>query len=103
MNAILEQPPRVEPEPNPEADAFFEIVDGQKVWSEPISLLSMILANQLLGHLKIFCKGKNLGIPVLEVMFRLNLPKDRKRRPDIAFVSFEKWPANKPFAYRDEA
>jgi Uma2 family endonuclease len=45
------------------------------------------------------------GKVVVEVLFRLRLTLDtsRKRRPDIAFVSFERWASDRPMSSRDNA
>ena len=50
-----------------------------------------------------FAETKDLGVAVTETLFRLALPVDRNRRPDVAFVSFERWPKDRPMVYRDNA
>ena len=47
----------------------------------------------------------NLGEVVGEVLFRLPLEEDagRNRRPDVAYVSFDRWPADRPMPGRDNA
>src|SRR5262249_21197814 len=42
---------------------------------------------------------------IVESLFRLPLPSDRSsnRRPDVAFVSYQRWPANRPQPISDNA
>ena len=50
------------------------------------------IANVLYGFLWEFLRGHSLGWAVLEVLFRLSDDPVLERRPDVAFVPFERWP-----------
>jgi Uma2 family endonuclease len=76
-------------------DALYEIIDGQRVELPPMSAYSAVLASWLVARLDVFADGDNLGRAVCEVLFHLPLNGDRNRRPDGAFVSFQRWPRNR--------
>ena len=74
-------------------DAPYEIVNGEKV-VKPMSTFENVLAGILFNHLQNHASANNLGRATIEVLFDLpNLPNNR--RPDVAFVSFVRWPANR--------
>jgi Uma2 family endonuclease len=66
-----------------------EIIDSQHVELPPKSILASRVTSKLLGHLchHLLSLGKPLGEALAETLFRLPLPVDRNRRPDVAFVS----------------
>jgi Uma2 family endonuclease len=72
-------------------DGLYEIIDGKRVEGPPMSIKSVRVATKLVGELLQFNKTHNLGEPVIEMLFRLPLERDRRRRPDVAFVSFTRW------------
>jgi Uma2 family endonuclease len=72
-------------------DLPYEIVDGRRVELPPMSVKSGIVATKLIGELLDYNKIHNLGQPVVEMLFRLPLERDRRRQPDVAFVSFKRW------------
>jgi Uma2 family endonuclease len=73
-------------------DFLFEVIDGQRVELPPMSAFAAIIASRLLGALHYFLLSHPLGEAVMETLFQLALPIDRNRRPDVAFVSFQRWP-----------
>ncbi|HKB01506.1 MAG TPA: Uma2 family endonuclease [Gemmataceae bacterium] len=73
-------------------EALFEIIDGVRV-ELPMSAENIFLANELSYQVSAFTRPRNLGRTVVEALFELPLPdRSRNRRPDMAFVSFERWP-----------
>src|SRR5207248_11543481 len=62
-----------------------------------------LVATNLLGELAFFSRAHPIGWPLSEMLFRLPLHGSRNRRPDVAFVSFERWPKNRPIPPRDNA
>ena len=54
------------------------------------------LATELCGTLRNFAKQHDLGWAVQEMLFDLTAAVGRKRRPDVAFVSYERWPRRRP-------
>lgn len=71
-------------------EALYEIIDGKKVELPPMSIRASRLASRLHGWLNPFCRDRNLGEAVMETLFHLPLPRDRNRRPDLAFVSAQR-------------
>ncbi len=95
-----------------ELEDLYEIVDGKKVWPrvgepEPANLyeivngeckeiprmgaVASVFASVLMGFLNAFGLQRKLGMAVVEVLFELG-PGGPSRRPDIAFIRFERWP-----------
>lgn len=73
-------------------DALYEVVRGVRVEPEPMAsraaLLNYELARQLGNHVK----GAGLGRVQSEGLFLLDSVSNQQRRPDSAFVSYERWP-----------
>ena len=84
-------------------DARFEIIDGVQVELPPISAYSAEVGNRIYRKLGQFLDKNDLGQTQHEVLFRLPLPRDRNRIPDVAFTSYERWPRDRPFPYRGNA
>ena len=68
-------------------DEHYEIIDGERVSLPPMSIRATWIASQLMQHLGNFGRTHNLGQTVGEGLFRLPLPIDRNRRPDVTFVA----------------
>ncbi|MBX9681886.1 MAG: Uma2 family endonuclease [Gemmataceae bacterium] len=74
------------------SEGLFEVVDGQAVEVPTTSFLANLIANRLMHKLSGFLDYTELGFAVAECLFKLSLPVDRQRRPDVAFVSAKRWP-----------
>lgn len=89
------------------AGEFYEVVDGRRVDTPLMSYYAGIVASELGGQLILQIHQQNPppGKVVVEVLFRLPLAigSSRKRRPDIAFVSFDRWASDRPKSSRDNA
>jgi Uma2 family endonuclease len=68
-------------------EPLYEIVDGQRVELPPMSILANRVTSKLHGCLAYHLFGNPVGEVLIETLFRLPLPVDRNRRPDVAFVS----------------
>ena len=80
----------------------YEVIDGEIVEVPEMGAYSSAVANTLRDHLYEFGKSSHSGRrPVMDMLFRVPLPDDesRNRRPDVAFISFDRWPQDKPIAY----
>jgi Uma2 family endonuclease len=88
---------------SPSDEPLFEIIDGQNVELPPMSAYAVMIANRLVGKLNEFAGPRDLGQAVTEMLFHLQLPVNRNRRPDGAFVSYQRWPKGKPMSLRDNA
>lgn len=73
----------------------YEIIDGQRVELPPMSVDSQVLASRLVRHLGNYGTAHDIGEACSEVLFKLPLKKDRNRKPDVAFVSYARWPKYK--------
>ena len=70
----------------------YEVIDGVRVEREPMGAFETVLASWLCHLLNSFAVGRKLGLAVSEVLFVLNAQRNLRRRPDVAFVSFARWP-----------
>jgi Uma2 family endonuclease len=75
---------------------FFEIIDGIKVDLPPMSSYAVRIANILSQRIAAFAEPQDLGESIVEDIFNLRLPLDRNRRPDVAFISRQRWPKDRP-------
>ena len=81
-------------------EPLFEIIDGKRVEIPPMSAFASLIASTLFGYL--FPHAISRGHLVMETLFAL-AGLGRNRRPDIAFVSFERWPKLRPHNKDDNA
>jgi Uma2 family endonuclease len=88
-------------------DDLYEIVDGQRTETPPMSYFAGLLSTDLSLELGAYIRQQSPqpGHLAVEVLFRIPLTIDtsRKRRPDIAFVASERWPIDRPKSPRDDA
>lgn len=90
----LPKPGSVETSPVPD-DSFYEVVDGQIVELPPMGAYECEIASLLALTLLQTVKIQKLGRVVVETLFWLDRSGKLIRRPDLAFVSAEKWPLRK--------
>jgi len=81
---------------------FFEITDGKKEEMPPMSSYAIQIANKLAFQLNSFAEKHELGEAIVEDIFNLRLSLDRNRRPDVAFVSYKRWPNDRPRQTEDD-
>lgn len=84
-------------------EAPFEIVDGEKVEMPAMSYFATLFCTRLAGELFVFLKKHDLGHVAIETVFRLAAPVNRNRRPDLAFVSYQRWPKDREKSKDDNA
>ena len=77
-----------------EPDGLYEVIDGRVV-EKPIGAYEIWLAGMVYGLLNPYVKGNSLGRAMPEMIFNLRPTVNRERRPDVAFVSFERWARNR--------
>ncbi len=80
----------------PPVDALYEIVDGKYEELPPMSTQASVVASRLVGELMAFAKTHQLGEAVGETLFGLTPQLRRKHRIDAAFVSYQRWPKDRP-------
>lgn len=80
------------------AGPFYEIVNGQVVEPPEMGVfetwIATVLSDAIVLHFA--QSGRRLGRTAVETLFRLDPESKQQRRPDLAFVSFERWPRDRP-------
>ena len=85
----------------PDDEEHYEVVDGRRVETPRMGTYETDIANELNGHLWQFARTNGLGKTEVEMLFRFDAAGDRKRRPDVAFVSYQRWPRGRRAAPND--
>jgi Uma2 family endonuclease len=75
-------------------DELYEVIDGKRVRTPPMAAIAVWTAFELARHLGNFAVA-SIGRAVTEMLFHLPAPIDRDRRPDVAFVSYQRWAKNR--------
>src|SRR5438046_1157441 len=70
----------------------YEIINGERVELPTMGAYQEVLASFMLGILEPFGRTNNLGRVVVETLFQLDREGKLQRRPDLAFVSYKRWP-----------
>ena len=84
------------PQDAAESDALYEVVNGEIVENTPKGICQIRLAFRLAYFLESFLEQTGLGISLTEGLFDFTAQIGNKRRPDVAFVSKDRWPRNMP-------
>jgi Uma2 family endonuclease len=72
-------------------EPLYEIENGQRVELPPMGAYETLIASGLLVYFSQYCRKKKLGRAVNEMLFEL-ATVERQRRPDVAVVSYKRWP-----------
>ena len=75
-----------------DTDNLYEVINGHITEQEPMGAFAVALASELAFFLRIFARQHNLGLVVTEMLFTLDAERDLQRRPDAAFVNYNRWP-----------
>jgi Uma2 family endonuclease len=83
----------------------YEVVDGDVVELPPMSDYSGQVANRLNRAVTRYLDANDIGESAVELLYRVPQVGDhtRNRRPDMAFVSYERWPRSRPISYTGNA
>jgi len=73
-------------------DALYEVIDGRIVETPAMGFDEALIATTLAAWIYHSGGGKRIGRVVTEALFKLDPSRDLKRRPDVAFISYERWP-----------
>jgi Uma2 family endonuclease len=76
-------------------DELYEIIDGQRIGLPPMAVYSVWIASLIHEHLAVFARTQGVGRALSEALFHLPSPVSRDRRPDVAFVSYQRWAKNR--------
>lgn len=74
-----------------EPDDLYEVVDGQIVEKTPMGVYESLVGSRLIARLDTFAYAHHCGRAVSEMLFNFG-PSFAQRRPDVAYVSYERWP-----------
>jgi Uma2 family endonuclease len=77
-------------------ESLYEVVKGQRVELPSMGIYAIWLASRLQNRINLFVERGRLGNVVTEALFILDPTVDQRRRPDVAFVSAERWPLDRP-------
>ena len=91
MSPALANPPETAQAP---LDSLYEVIDGRRVEKPPMAADSVWIASILVRELGTFARTHELGRVVCEMLFHLQANRPH-RRPDVAFVSYERWPRDR--------
>lgn len=69
---------------------LYEVINGARVEKPTMGKLAAASASVLLQYLALFAVQHNLGLVVSEMLFRLP-GVGKSRRPDLAFVAYDRW------------
>ncbi len=89
------------PPPQNGDDVLYEIVNGQYLELPPMSTFAVRIATLLGKALEVFAQAHQLGRVVIEALFALDASGKLKRRPDVAFVSYQRWAKGRPLPHTD--
>lgn len=106
MSAITEIPPAPPPSTSrtgKSAEPLWEIVDGQRVDLPEMSEVSNLIKTDIGAVLTTFVKQAKLGRAAVETPFILDEQEREQRRPDVAFISYERWPADRKARWEGES
>src|SRR4051812_32781702 len=78
--------------PPAEPDSHYEVVNGQIVETPDMGAFEVHLATSLVVYLGIYARTHQLGNVESEMLFQLESDPRLERRPDVAFVCYERWP-----------
>jgi len=73
-----------------EPEGLYEVINGQIV-EKPMGVYENWFASVVFSILDPFVKANAFGRVVQEMIFDLRPHVDRERRPDVAFVSYDRW------------
>jgi len=77
-------------------EPLYEIVNGVKLELPPMRIYASWLSTRIAFRLEALAEPARLGNVETEALFILDPIKDIRRRPDVAFVSADKWPLDRP-------
>lgn len=95
MSQAATLPPEAIPSPSPRDEPLYEIDNGAKVEKPPMGTFPVLVGSILDQLLGAHARANHLGRVVAEMLFKINKAGDPQRRPDVAFVSYERWPRDR--------
>jgi Uma2 family endonuclease len=93
--ATLEASPSLT-EPLLNGDILYEVVDGEIRQLPPMNARETQFASDLDGIVGNYAWNASLGLVQMQMLFLIDKSRKLQRRPDVSYVSFERWPKGKP-------
>lgn len=105
MSTVLDAPNFAIAETAPRLPDRYEIVNGEIQELPPMSFYATEVANQLKTAVDRYLITDDCGRSRIELLFKIPLPEDRtrNRQPDLVFVSYNRWPRNRPIPFTGNA
>jgi Uma2 family endonuclease len=75
----------------PANDVLYEVVNGEHVELPPMGVYESGISSDLGGFITAHARARKLGRSRIETLFRLVAAGGVERRPDVAYVSYERW------------
>jgi Uma2 family endonuclease len=91
MSQTIDAPPVARLDSLMSNERSYEIVNGQEVELPPMSAFESLLSFRIAKELDDAAEDRGLGQAVMEMLFRFG-PNRPQRKPDAAYVSFQRWP-----------
>lgn len=79
-----------------ESEVPYEVINGEIVELPPMGIFEGLIASLLDRQLQCYMATKGSGWIVTEILFDFSRIVGNKRRPDLAYVSYDRWPIVKP-------
>ena len=93
MATVTSSEPPVESAEVPRDDSLYEVIDGKAVEMKPMGTYPVEVASILQEYLAPFVRQARLGRTIVEALFLIDAKT--QYRPDLAFISQEKWPISR--------
>jgi Uma2 family endonuclease len=77
-------------------DILYEVADGEIRELPPMSARETQFASDLSGLVGNHAWGSSLGRVQTQMLFLIDSSRKLQRRPDVSYVSFQRWPKGKP-------
>lgn len=77
-------------------DVLYEVVGNEIRELPPMGARESGLTSYLHELLAPFTRKNQLGLSYMEMLFLIGGPRNLQRRPDVSYVSFQRWPKGKP-------
>ena len=105
MSTVLDLPAHAIAPPVAPLPERYEIVNGEIQELPPMSFYATEVANRLKWAIDRFLQKEDGGRCRIELLFKIPLPEDRSRnrQPDLVFVSYARWPKNRPIPFTGNA
>jgi Uma2 family endonuclease len=78
-----------------DSDTLYEVVNGEIVELAPMGVLETLISALICQHLQCYMAEARRGWVVPEMLFDFTRVLNKKRRPDLAYVSYDRWPEDK--------